>query len=109
MKPAPYYVLALAVALAAALVGVDIPSWFSLGSRTIALQSALRVFYTPGYMLRTGEARDLYDFAAIRRNQAEQIAADNGALPFLHPAYEAVLFIRFHSFRIAQRMLSGRE
>lgn len=74
MKPAPYYVLALAMAVPAALVGVEIPSWFSLGSQTVALQSDLRVFYTPGYMLRTGQAKDIYNFAAIRRNQDEEVA-----------------------------------
>jgi Glycosyltransferase family 87 len=93
VKPVPYYVLALAMAIPAVLVGVEIPSWLFLGSQTYALQSDLRVVYTPAYMLRTGQAKDIYDFPAIRRNQARLITADNGALPFLHPAYEAVVFM----------------
>lgn len=109
MKPVPYYVLALAMAVPAALVGVEIPSWFSLGSQTIALQSDLRVFYTPGYMLRTGQAKDLYNFAAIRRNQDEKVAPDNAAGPFLHPAYEAVLFVplSFLPYRAAYVVWAG--
>src|SRR5260370_2528816 len=55
MKTVPHYVLALAMALPAILLGVEIPSWLSLRSQKIALQSDLRVFYTPGYMLRTGQ------------------------------------------------------
>jgi Glycosyltransferase family 87 len=93
MKPIPHYVLALAMAIPAVLVGVEIPTWFFFGSRTVVLQSDLRVFYTPGYMLRTGQRKDIYSFPAIRRNQEERIASDNGALPFLHPAYEAVIFV----------------
>jgi Glycosyltransferase family 87 len=93
VKPVPYYVVALAMGIPALLVGVEIPSWLFLGSQTYALQSDLRVFYTPGYMLRTGQAKDIYDFPAIRRNQAEKVAPDSGAVPFLHPAYEAVVFM----------------
>jgi hypothetical protein len=109
MKPVPYYVLALAMAVPAALVGVEIPSWRFLGSQTVALQSDLRVFYTPGYMLRTGQARDIYNFPAIRRNQDEKVAPDNAAVPFLHPAYEAVLFVplSFLPYRAAYVVWAG--
>ena len=97
MKPIPYYVLAVAMAVPAALVGVQIPSWLSLRSETLALQSDLRVFYTPGYMLRTGQRRDIYNFAAIRRNQDEKIASDNAAVPFLHPAFARRFALLFGS------------
>jgi len=93
MKPIPPYVLALAMAIPALLVGIEIPTWRVLGSQNIALQSDFRVFYTPGYMLRTGQRKQIYDFAAIRRNQDTTVAADGAAVPFLHPAYEAVIFV----------------
>jgi glycosyl transferase family 87 len=109
MKPVPYYVLALAMAIPAVLVGVEIPSWFFVGSETYALQSDLRVFYTPGFMLRTGQANDIYNFAAVRRNQDEQVSPDHGAVPFLHPAYEAVLFmpLSFLPYRAAYVVWAG--
>jgi len=93
MKPVPFYVLALAMAVPAILVGLELPTWFSLRSQSLALESDFRVFYTPGYMLRTGQRKDVYDFSAIRRNQNEKVAADGAAVPFVHPAYEAVFFI----------------
>lgn len=93
MKPVPYYVLAGAMAVSAILVGLELPSWLFLASPTLALHSDFRVFYTPAYMVRTRQADDIYSFAAIRRNQAERVAADGGAVPFLHPAYETVLFV----------------
>jgi glycosyl transferase family 87 len=109
MKPVPYYVLALAMAIPAVLVGVEIPSWLFLGSQTYALQSDLRVLYTPGYMLRTGQAKDIYDFSAIRRNQEEKVAPDNSAVPFLHPAYEATVFmlLSFLPYRAAYVVWAG--
>jgi hypothetical protein len=109
VKPVPYYVLALAMAVPAALVGVQISSWLSLLSEGLALQSDLRVFYTPGYMLRTGQRKDIYDFAAIRRNQDERVASDNAAVPFLHPAYEAAFFVplSFLSYRMAYLVWAG--
>ncbi len=109
MKPVPYYVLALAMALPAVLVGVEIPSWLSLGSQRFALQSDLRVFYTPGYMLRIGQAKDIYDFPAVRRNQDKKVAPDNAAVPFLHPAYEAVVFmpLSFLPYRVAYVVWAG--
>lgn len=93
MKPVPHYVLALAVAVPAVLIGVEIPSWLTFYHQTLAFHSDLRVFYTPGFMLRTGQRKEIYNFAAIRRNQNQQVAPDGGAEPYLHPAYEAVLFV----------------
>jgi hypothetical protein len=93
MKRVPYYVLALAMAMPTVLVGVEIPYWLTLYQQTLAWHSDLRVYYTPGYMLRTGQRKEIYDFPAIRRNQNEKVAPDDGAQPFLHPAYEAALFV----------------
>jgi len=93
MKPVPYYVLALAMAVPAALIGIEIPSCLlALRTPGFALHSDFRVFYTPGYMLRIGQRKDIYDFPAIRRIQDEKVAADDAAVPFVHPAYEAVFF-----------------
>jgi hypothetical protein len=109
MKTIPYYVLALALALPAVLVGVELPSFLLLGTRALSLQSDFRVLYTPGYMLRTRQRTDIYDFSAIRRNQDVRVAPDNGAVPYLHPAYEAVLFmpLSFLPYRAAYLSWAG--
>src|SRR5438552_14978144 len=44
-------------------------------------------------MLRTGQRKDIYDFSSIQRNQAKLVARDNAAVPYLHPAYEAAIFV----------------
>src|SRR6266404_3094584 len=109
MRPVPYYVLALALSLPAVLVGVEIPSFLRLGTRGLGLQSDFRVFHTPAYMLRTQQQRNIYDFASIHRNADLKVAADNGAVPYLHPAYEAVLFIplSFLPYRSAYLVWAG--
>jgi hypothetical protein len=93
MKTVPYYVLALALSLPAILVGFEIPSFLLLGTPSLAFQSDFRVLYTPAYMLRTHQSRQIYNFSSIRRNQDLRVAADNGAVPYLHPAYEALFLI----------------
>lgn len=81
------------MAVPAVLVGVEIPWWLSLCQPGLVYESDFRVFYAPAYMLRTHQRTQLYDFSSIRRAQAQQVANDNGAVPFLHPAVEAALFI----------------
>ena len=103
MKSTPYVALALAMAIPAILVGVQIPSWFGVATPKMAYQSDLRVFYTPGFMVRAGLRQQIYDFAEIRRIQEQRVAHDNGAVPYLHPAYEALIFapLSFLSYRNA--------
>jgi Glycosyltransferase family 87 len=93
VKTIPYWALALVMAVPAILVGLEIPTWYFFGSQPVMLQSDLRVLYTPAYMLRTGQRKNIYNFSAIRSNQEKTIADDGGALPFLHPAYEAGLVV----------------
>ena len=109
MRTIPYYVLALAMSVPAVLVGVEIPPFLVLGTQTLALQSDFRVFYTPACMLRTHQAKDIYDFPSIRRVQDTRVAPDNGAVPYLHPAYEAVFFIplSFIPYRFAYLIWAG--
>lgn len=94
LKPIPYYVKALAMAIPAVLIGIQIPTWFVvIPSRSIELQADFRVLYTAGYMVRTGETRDLYNYPAVRAVQSQVIADDGAAVPFIHPAYETLLFV----------------
>ena len=67
MKSVPYYVLALAMAVPAVLVGVEMSSWLRRAPRPTLCS------LTSGWSIRLDiaakrPARDLNDFAAIRRN-----------------------------------------
>ena len=52
-----------------------------------------RSFYNAGYMVRTGEARALYDYETEKVYQDRLISREDLAMPFIHPAYEALLFV----------------
>lgn len=53
----------------------------------------LRSFYTAGYMLRTGRAAQMYNYAAERLFQNTLVSADPRALPMMSPPFTALLFV----------------
>jgi hypothetical protein len=50
-----------------------------------------RQLYAPGYMVRTGHGREIYDYDAARRYQNAVVSPEDVALPFNHLAYEVLL------------------
>jgi len=55
--------------------------------------SDFRAYYTAGYMLRTG--KQIYDPAAQLEAQNRLVSREEIALPFIHPAYEALIYVPF--------------
>jgi hypothetical protein len=58
-------------------------------------RAAFRNFYIVGYMVRTGQAHNLYDDDRNRRLQEELVSHDGVTEAFYSPAYEALLFVPF--------------
>jgi glycosyl transferase family 87 len=54
-----------------------------------------RHLYTAGYMVRVGQAADVYDYGLYERFQNELVGPAAGALPFNHLAYEALVYVPF--------------
>jgi hypothetical protein len=54
-----------------------------------------RHLYTAGYMVRVGDAADVYDYGLYEKFQNELVGPAAGALPFNHLAYEALVFVPF--------------
>ena len=54
-----------------------------------------RQLYAAGYMVRTGYAAELYDAGAQQQFQDVLVGNDEPALPFIRPAYQALLFVPF--------------
>ena len=54
-----------------------------------------RQLYAAAYMVRTGHGHDLYNFEVQKRFQSQLVAADQRAVPFIRPAYQALLFVPF--------------
>jgi hypothetical protein len=62
-----------------------------------------RQLYAAGYMVRTGQAAQLHDFAASDAVQDEVVGPAEGALPFNHLAVESLLYapLTFLNYRAA--------
>jgi hypothetical protein len=54
-----------------------------------------RTQYAAGYMVRTGHARQLYDYEDTLQMQNALVSQSDKALPFIHLAYEALLYLPF--------------
>ena len=91
----PYYVKALALGLPAYLVGVNLWTWVFTVSVFLGGRSDFRQLYAAGYMVRSGHAHELYDYEAQRYFQNKLVSRADMALPFVRPAYEALLFVPF--------------
>lgn len=89
MKPE---VRALILGLAAALIGFPLMGWeYFLTHMVPGGHTDFRANYTAGYMVRIGSP--LYDYAAELEAQNLTVSREEIALPFIHPAYEALLYL----------------
>ena len=72
-------------------VATGIASWRFVQSGT----TDFRNFYADGYMVRTGRARQLYDYNAQIRLQSQVVTPRTGALPLMVPPFAALLLAPF--------------
>jgi Glycosyltransferase family 87 len=90
---APYYVKGLALGLSAYLIGIHLWTWVLTVPIFLGGGADFRQLYAAGYMARSGHSRQLYDYDSQRRFQNQVVSQTDLALPFIRPAYEAVLFV----------------
>lgn len=88
----PYYVKALAMAIPALMLGFQISGWIFFAASIRDGHPDFRANYTAGYLVRTGHARDVYTYDVIKKVQDAIISREVVGMPFIHPAYEALLF-----------------
>ncbi|MGH9544078.1 MAG: glycosyltransferase family 87 protein [Terriglobales bacterium] len=78
------------------LVGVQLLGWITfLPGALLHGHADFRQLYAAGYMVRTGHAGELYDIRAQQKFQDALVGSDERALPFIRPAYQALLFVPF--------------
>ncbi len=90
---APYYVQGLALGIPAILLGLQITGWLFFIPAIFDGHADFRNFYSAGCMVRLGDARVLYDYETEKVYQDRLVSRENLAMPFIHPAYEALLFV----------------
>src|ERR1700687_1084733 len=69
--------------------------WFIFFQGALRGHADFRQLYAAGYMVRTGHASDLYNYAAQKNFQDTLVSREKLALPFIRPAYQAVFFAPF--------------
>jgi hypothetical protein len=90
------------------LLGGQILVGVALTSGAFRGDADFRQLYAAGYMVRTGHGQQLYDYAAQIHYQAAVVPGEP-FLPFIRPAFEALLFVPFSlvSYRAAYVMFFG--
>jgi hypothetical protein len=98
---APYYVRGLALGVPAYLIGIHLWTWVFTLPTFLAGYADFSRLYTSGYLVRAGYRHQLYDSPV--RYYLENKLTPGLALPFDHPAFEALLFAPFSllSYRAA--------
>jgi hypothetical protein len=92
VKTIPYYVKGLALGVPPYLVAIHMWTWVLTLPVFLSGRADFRPVYTAGYMVRTGHAQQLYDYDVQKQFQDKLISREELALPFLNPAYHAILF-----------------
>jgi Glycosyltransferase family 87 len=67
-------------------------------SKSVNTHFDFRTQYAAGYMVRTGDAGKLYDYDETRKIQNALVSESDKALPFIHLAYEAAMYVPFSFF-----------
>jgi Glycosyltransferase family 87 len=95
----PYYVRALAMGLPAMMFGMQISILIGLIPAVRNGHADFRNLYVAGWMLRSGYAHQLYDYRSQKDFQDSLVSREEVALPFIRPAYQALLFAPFSYLR----------
>jgi len=70
-------------------------AWLTFLPKALRGHADFRQLYVAGYMVRTGHRTQLYDYAAQTYFQNTLVSNDERALPFIRPAYQALMFVPF--------------
>ncbi len=91
----PYYFTALAMALPAIMLGLQLSGWIGFLPMIRDGHADFRNLYAAGYMVRVGHGHEIYDYAAQKMFQDGLVSREEIAIPFIRPAYQALLFAPF--------------
>jgi len=80
------------------LFAAQLLSWLTFFPNALRGHSDFRQLYVAGYMVRTGEALRLYEYSRQSQLQDSLVSSDERALPFIRPAYQALVFAPFTWF-----------
>ena len=85
------------------LFSIQFLAWLAFFPNALRGHADFRQLYAAGYLVCTGHSHELYDYGLQRQVQDSLVSNDERALPFIRPAYQALLFAPFSfiSYRTA--------
>src|SRR6476620_4737283 len=96
----PYYVKGLALGVPIFLAAIHFWTWVFFAPETVRTGRVdFRQSYAAAYMLRTGHQKELYDYFTQKKFQDAVVTPEVLPLPFVAPAYEALLLEPFSFFK----------
>lgn len=75
------------------VIGAELLFWIIVLPQSLHGYADFRQLYASGYMLRHGMASKLYNYNTQLQIQNEVAAGTRIAMPFLRPAYQAIVFV----------------
>lgn len=81
--------------IAPLLIGVQLLAWIFFLPQSLHGHTSFRQLYTAGYMVRTGHARELYDYDTQKHFQDQLVSRETVLMPFIRPPFDALVFVPF--------------
>jgi hypothetical protein len=81
------------------ILGLQLLIWIVYLPVALRGSADFRAYYSAGYLVRSGQAGQLYDLDVQKGAQNNLISPSSTLLPFIHPPYESLLFVPFAWFR----------
>jgi hypothetical protein len=76
-------------------IGVQLLAWIFFLPQSLHGHTSFRQLYTAGYMVRTGHARELYDYDTQKSFQDQLVSREAVLMPFIRPPFDALVFVPF--------------
>src|SRR5213080_1241574 len=89
------YVQFILLGILPIIVCIHFLAWLTFFPNAMRGHADFRQLYIAGYLVRTGHRTQLYDYAAQTYFQNTLVSNDERALPFIRPAYQALMFVPF--------------
>jgi len=81
--------------IAPLLIGVELLAAIFFIPQSLHGHTSFRQLYTAGYMVRTGHARELYDYDTQKLFQDQLVSREAVLMPFIRPPFDALVFVPF--------------
>ncbi len=91
----PRRVKLLAFGVPLYLVLIHLWTWSLTAPLALAGRADFRQFYVAGAIVRSGHSHQLYEYAIQKHFQDNLVSSEPTALPFVSPAYHALIFLPF--------------